>query len=109
YKSIEGCCQGAHAESQTERQALMETKQPKPVTICTHCRVVGYSLTGINERCGRTVWRNERCRGVISSALNENDWKECPLCGGFGWKGTSSTKCEQCSGSGWLFVRPGGL
>jgi len=84
-------------KGQKERQALMQSKQPRPVTICTHCRTVGYSLDSINARCGRTVWRNERCRGGISSALNENDWQECPDCSGTGYK-TEMSRCTQCDG-----------
>ena len=39
---------------------------------------------------------------LIGSTLNENDWKECPACTGYGL--TGDRKCEQCDGVGWLFV-----
>jgi hypothetical protein len=76
--------------------------RPKPVAICTRCNAV-YDVTGINERCGRTVNGNERCGGGISSALNDSDWEECPSCVARGEKGGAI--CAPCAGSGWLFVR----
>jgi len=43
------------------------------------------------------VGRNDECDGVISSALNDNDWEECPAC--------SASGCPECNGVGWHFVR----
>lgn len=77
-------------------------KKPRPVAICTRCGAI-YSLSGVNERCGRTVTGNKRCGGGISSALNDNDWEECPSCAATGDKGGAI--CASCAGTGWLFVR----
>ena len=76
-------------------------KRRRPVAICIRCNAV-YGVSGTNERCGRTVG-NERCGGGISSALNDDDWEECPARAATGDK--SGAICARCSGAGWLFVR----
>ena len=73
-----------------------------PVTICTVCGRVGYSIQLANGTCGWRLPNGKLCRGVNGSAEQESDWLECPHCDGTGWKGT---KCEPCDGAGWMFVR----
>ena len=77
-------------------------KQPKPVTCCTVCGKVGYSINLANGLCGRR-YDGKRCRGVNQSAIGVNDWSECPSCTATGWEGNSM--CHPCNGSGWIFVR----
>ena len=76
--------------------------RPKPVTFCTVCGRVGYNIATANQRCGQTFNR-KRCRGVNTSALNVNDWSECPSCAATG--GENGKTCHQCDGAGWLARR----
>ena len=76
--------------------------QAQPVAVCTVCRAISYSMTGINGPCGRTVG-GRRCRGVNGSALNENDWAVCDQCTGTG--SVDNSRCQYCSGAGWLYIR----
>jgi hypothetical protein len=78
-------------------------KRPRPVTYCTDCRAVGYNIDLADEKCGRTLAHEKRCKGTIQSAIGENDWAECPSCAASGYDRTA--QCFQCRGSGWLFVR----
>ena len=80
---------------------MVEHRQ-KPVAFCNRCGAVSYSATVINGNCGRMVG-GKKCKGVNASALNENDWTECPVCKGFGTNGGKS--CEPCQGSGWVATR----
>lgn len=78
-------------------------KQPKPCAVCTDCGRPSYSLSAINNPCGRSIGFKKYCKGVKGSALNDNDWAECPTCHGEGSQ--VGKKCEQCDGAGWIFVR----
>jgi hypothetical protein len=78
-------------------------KRRRPCTSCTKCRAPGYHISLTKGRCGRIV-DGERCTGIIQSAVQVNDWAECPSCAGTGWEGDKT--CSHCDGrSGWLFVR----
>src|SRR5262249_10453984 len=79
-------------------------KRPLPVTCCTVCGVVGYTIERANTQCGKR-FDGKRCKGTISSALQENDWAECPSCNSTGWAGLKGLRCTQCDGAGWLFAR----
>jgi len=69
---------------------------------CTECGAPAHSAARIGQPCGKTT-NGKTCRGVVGSTMNENDWKECPACTGYGL--TGDRKCEKCDGVGWLFVR----
>jgi hypothetical protein len=77
-------------------------KRKKPVTFRTKCGTVGYNIGAANGRCGQMSNR-KRCTDGISSALNENDWVECPACIAEGSK--DGKTCMRCDGSGWMLVR----
>jgi DnaJ-class molecular chaperone len=74
----------------------------KPIAVCTKCGAMSYVGTLIGGSCGRTVG-GKRCRGVNRSALNETDWAPCDRCAGSGL--VLSSRCDDCRGAGWLFVR----
>lgn len=78
-------------------------KQRHPCAVCTVCGSYTTNFNAINQRCGQRDARNKRCNGVYGSALNNGDWAECPRCHGFGWAGSS--RCEECGGAGWHYVR----
>jgi hypothetical protein len=65
------------------------------------CGKVGYNIQAANGPCGRNVG-DKRCRGINQSALQANDWRECTVCNGEGYK---AAICEACDGAGWVFVR----
>jgi hypothetical protein len=94
----------ARVRSKKAKEKTKQVKRRKPIAICTDCHAPVYDANRINGRCGRMLGR-DTCRGVISSALNENDWEECTACSGSGFKGESTARCESCEGAGWLFVR----
>ena len=77
-------------------------KRPRPVTCCTRCGGVGYSITLANGKCGR-MYGGRRCHGINRSAVGEKDWAECLACWGTGRD--VGTICHECEGSGWNFVR----
>lgn len=76
----------------------------KPVSVCTVCGCVGYSMNLINGKCGRRGADGKICRGVNGSMLNDNDWAACDRCAGSGLDGDS--ECVRCAGAGWVDVRP---
>jgi hypothetical protein len=79
-----------------------------PVTVCTVCHTPGNNIAAVSERCSRVYKRDEkqdRCQGVMQSALDVKDWRECPSCNATGWEGGLSKRCTQCDGGGWIFVR----
>jgi len=65
--------------------SLSLMKRPRPVTSCTDCRAAGYNIDLANEKCGRTLAHEQRCKGTIQSAIGENDWAECPSCAASGY------------------------
>jgi len=77
-------------------------KQPAPVTICTVCCRAGYNSIIVGTLCGRS-YDGKRCGGVISSAIQEKVWAECPSCQAEGWIGRNS--CAECDGTGWSYMR----
>jgi len=77
-------------------------KQPAPFTICTVCRRAGYNSIIVGSLCGRSYY-GKRCCGVISSAIQEKNWAECPSCQAEGWIGANS--CAECDGTGWRYMR----
>jgi hypothetical protein len=81
---------------------LNQMTRPKPITFCTNCRVFGYNMDVTSRKCGRKVDGN-MCKGTVQSAIEENDWIDCPSCKTTGLDGIRT--CRQCTGSGWIFVR----
>jgi hypothetical protein len=78
-----------------------------PVTVCTVCHTPGHIIAAAGQR-SRVYKRNgkqERCQGVMQSAIGVKDWGECPSCNATGWEGATSQRCTQCDGAGWIFVR----
>lgn len=74
----------------------------KPVAFCTVCKQYSNNITCVNTPHRRTKY-GDRCRGVFSSALNEDDWQSCSNCAGEGLiKGET---CIQCEGWGWILSR----
>jgi hypothetical protein len=76
--------------------------RPKPVTVCTVCGKVGYSLQFATDACGR-IHDDKLCHGINQTATQFNDWRECTVCKGEGRN--LGTNCKACDGSGWVFVR----
>jgi hypothetical protein len=81
---------------------LNQMMRPKPVTFCTNCRAFGYNIGVASGKCGRKV-DGKKCKGTVQSAIQENDWIDCPSCKATGLDGDRT--CRQCIGSGWIFVR----
>src|SRR5215469_3207449 len=77
------------------------TRQPRPLTCCSVCGTVGYSITLSDGPCGQQI-NGKPCRGTYQRALRGSDWVECPACNG---SKTSPSRCIRCGGAGWLFVR----
>jgi hypothetical protein len=67
--------------------------------VCGH---TSRDMGGIGQRCGQK-FGGKRCKGVNSSALNTQDWEECPTCQATGREG--GARCPQCDGDGWRYVR----
>ncbi len=80
----------------------IEHIKPKPVAVCTECKLPSTNITGNNERCPRSV-EQKGCPGRIHSAAHEGDWKGCPDC--FVTGKIKSDKCNTCDGFGWLYAR----
>lgn len=80
----------------------MTEKREKPVAVCTRCGAYSRRVEVINQRCSN-VYGRKRCKGVWGSALNYNDWEECPTCEATGRE--SSGRCSQCDGFAWIYVR----
>jgi DnaJ-class molecular chaperone len=76
-------------------------KKDRPIAFCTGCHEYSHNARVINEPHRRTKY-GAKCKGVFSSALNNNDWITCPSCEGTGNK---EGKCEHCDGWGWLLNR----
>jgi hypothetical protein len=79
-----------------------------PVTVCTVCHAPGHIIAAVSQRCSRVYKRNgkqDRCQGVMQSAIGVMDWGECPSCNATGWEGALSKRCTQCDSAGWIFVR----
>jgi hypothetical protein len=74
----------------------MAAKRPTPVAVCNRCGKASYSATLINQQCVQRINR-EQCKGIIKSAVGEQDWAECRACAGEG--------CAECRRVGWLFLR----
>lgn len=70
----------------------------KPISVCTVCGTYGRNINAINERCAARSGRT-RCKGVMGSAMNEDDWQPCQSCDG------TDRNCMSCQGSGWRYVR----
>lgn len=81
---------------------MTDTKRRRPVTVCTVCGAPGYDANLHGKRCGRKI-DGKRCSGSTNVAIGEKDWEECPSCGATGY--ASEKRCDQCSGSGWIYVR----
>ncbi len=77
-------------------------KKEQPVAICMKCGEYSRSLGHINEKCSNYI-DGKQCRGTFKSVLNNNDWKECQKCSGFG--NINKQKCISCNGEGWLYMR----
>ncbi|MGH9549580.1 MAG: hypothetical protein ACRD3W_09400, partial [Terriglobales bacterium] len=56
----------------------MSNIRPKPIAVCTRCHGT-YRVEGIHHICGRIIDR-KMCGGGIISAIQEDDWDECPSC-----------------------------
>lgn len=77
-------------------------KQPQPVAVCTKCGAYSRRVEVINQQCSERPG-GKRCKGVWGSALNYNDWAECPTCEATGRE--AGNRCSQCDGFGWIYVR----
>jgi len=78
-----------------------EKKLP-PVAVCTVCGEFSYRVETINNQCA-SQHGGKRCRGVFGSAINDDDWQECPSC--HGAETIDGKPCAHCAGVGWRFVR----
>jgi hypothetical protein len=78
-------------------------RQQLPVMHCTRCGHLGYDITLANQRCGQRPDGKNRSKGLNTSAIGIGDFEECPVCVATGSVG--DTRCERCSGHGWLYVR----
>lgn len=77
----------------------MEKK--KPIAFCTVCHEYSHYVAAINQPHRKTKY-GDKCKGVFSSALSNNDWILCSNCDGIG---NSGGKCDQCDGWGWVLNR----
>jgi hypothetical protein len=81
---------------------MIAAKLDRPVGICPRCHAVVRSFDEIGKKCARPLPYATKCPGVIRSALDKNEWSECPSCLATGHiDGT----CMQCNGAGWVYVR----
>ena len=79
-----------------------------PVTVCTVYHSPGHNIAASNGQCPKVYNYNgkqNRCRGIMGSAIGVDDWMECPSCGATGSETLTGKRCTQCEGEGWLFVR----
>lgn len=80
-------------------------KKQLPCTLCTSCQYGGYEITRVNVgKCGNiSDGTGAKCMGLLVSAINIGDWKECNLCNGEGER--DGMKCRPCRGQGWIATR----
>jgi|GEM_PF-1096371 len=75
-----------------------------PVAICTICRATTHTTSLINMPCNKRIdSRGKRCNGCFGSALVKSDWDRCQSCEAKGR--INQSKCEQCNGDGWIYIR----
>lgn len=73
--------------------------KPTPVTQCTICGFVRYSVETTNERCPK-VYDRKRCCGTMGGMLQDGDWIACSEC-----SAREGQSCSHCMDIGWLPTR----
>ena len=77
----------------------MAEKVKRPKGFCAKCGAAQYDVASIGLQCLRTV-AGMRCMGTVESALEENDWSECPSCSATGR--VEDEVCYRCGEGGWI-------
>jgi hypothetical protein len=78
----------------------MTRQQFPPLAVCT---VSGhFSYGSIDSSCSQRPDGKTRCKGIMGSAVGEDDWKPCSTCVDGIYEGK---RCELCQGWGWEYVR----
>src|SRR3974390_3937919 len=86
---------------------MIVEKLERPVGIGARCHSVVRSYDEIGQKCGRPLAYAPKCPGVIRSALDKNEWSECPSCLATGRSDDSGW--ARCPGAGWSFARRSSL
>jgi hypothetical protein len=79
----------------------MARERRRPVAVCTKCGEQTGHAVHVGRQCYRRL-EGRRCRGVLKSVADPDDWESCSACAAAGW--IEGEKCERCAGHGWLFI-----
>jgi hypothetical protein len=75
----------------------------RPVGSCAKMPQSGRSFDEIGKKCARPLPAEKKCPGIIRTAIDADQWSQCPSCLGSGR--VDDNICEKCGGEGWVYVR----
>lgn len=88
-------------DSMEATAGLSTAQRERPVGVCPRCHAVVRAFGQIGKKCAKPLPFGAKCPSVIRSALEADEWTECPDCGATGR--IDASVCPRCEGEGWLY------
>jgi hypothetical protein len=93
---------GRRLEIMSGSSDLKVGKRERPVAICARCLTPYRAFEHVGRRCSKILPGERRCPGVVRTAIEREEWLECPACAAGGAVGDAP--CARCSGEGWIYL-----